>query len=435
MAKPLDLKTWVHQTALLKAVKSYPNIPYIFLIGGYGCGKSFSGVLAILDIYYEYNGSAIRVGVGGTSQTLLRKTLLADLFKTLKEAGIKYGHNKQEHTFTIGTVEYVYISTADPDTIFAYNFNIFICDEIDELPQEKAIESFTAIQERTRVDLPPSSSYPEGRPPYAIYMTTAQGLKGTYRIIMDLEEKKISYIKIRGLTKDNKALSPSYIKRLYALYTPIEAEAFLEGKFVNLYTGRVYPEFNDIIHINMPFPLKDGETIYVGQDLNSGFSKAAVFVERGSCSNSCIFGIAEYSFNVVADAPRILRANYPSQHIVWLPDASAKEVMQGYMAEIAEANIDMVMRTINPSVTERILVVNKLFRTGGLKLFRSMKAYSLGLKTRQFDDDGHPSKGKGALAPDHICDAAEYALWYIVQISKYFTEFCDALRIGQKHAA
>lgn len=427
----MDLTTWEHQEALITAAKKYPSIPYIFLIGGYGCGKSFSGVLAILDIYFEYNGQVLTVGVGGTSQTLLRKTLLADLFKTLKEAGIKYKHNKQEHTFSIGTVEYVYISTADPDTIFAYNFSIFICDELDELPQEKAIESFKAIQERTRVECPPSVSHPNGREPYAIYMTTAQGLKGTYRIIMDLDEKKIPYVKIRGLTKNNKALSKTYVDRLYALYTEAEAEAFLEGKFVNLYTGRVYPEYNDMIHINMTFPLKDGETIYVGQDLNSGFSKAAVFVERGNC----IFGIAEYSFNVVADAPRILRASFPSQHIVWLPDASAKEVMQGYMSEVAEADIELILRNVNPSVTERILVVNKLFRTGRLKLFRGMKQYSLGLKTRQFDDDGRPSKGKGSLAPDHICDAAEYALWYIVQMSTRLKDFCDALRIGRSNAA
>jgi len=421
----LDLDTWIHQSAFINASKQYTSVPYIFLIGGYGCGKSFSGVLAILSIYKEYNGLNIRVGVGGTSQTLLRKTLLADLFKVLKESGIKYSHNKQEHTFMIGSVEYVYISMADPDAIFAYNFNIFIGDELDELPQEKAMESFTAVQERTRITLPPSPTYPEGREPFAMYMTTAQGLKGTYRIIEDLKEAKISYIKIRGQTKDNLSLSKTYVDRLYALYTPIEAEAFLEGKFVNLYTGRVYGEYNDILHTYMPFPLKDGETIYVGQDLNSGFSKGAVFLERGDC----IYGIAEYSFNSVADAPRILRNSFPSQRIIWLPDASAKEIMNGYRTEIEEMGIELIMRSVNPSVTERILVVNKLFRTGKLKLFRGMKQYSIALKTRQFDDEGNPAKGKGPLAPDHICDAGEYALWHLVQVSQTLKELKDLLRV------
>jgi hypothetical protein len=420
----MDIMPNLHQAALVAAPIQYPQIPYFFLIGGYGCGKSFSGDLLILDLYRQYNGTDIVIGIGGTSQTLLRKTLLADLFRVLKLSGIRYKHNKQENIITIGTVTFIYISVSDPETVFAYNFSIFICDELDELPQEKAIAAFTAIQERCRVQCP------DGRSPYAVFMTTAQGLKGTYRIICDLDEKKIPYIKIRGLTKDNTALDKAYVDRLYSLYTPIEAEAFLEGKFVNLYTGRVYPEYNDIVHSYMPFPLKDGETIYIGQDLNSGFSKAAVFVERGEC----IFGVAEFSFNVVADAPRILRATFPSQHIVWLPDASAKEIMAGYMSEIAEAGIELVMRTMNPSVTERILVVNKLFRTGRLKLFTTMKQYSLGLKTRQFDDDGNPSKGKGALAPDHICDASEYALWYIIQASSFLRDFCDALRITKNAA-
>lgn len=419
MRNPLKLDANKHQSLVLKAPDAYPTVPYFFLMGGYGCGKSFTGVFVILQLYFKYNGYYCRIGIGGTSQTLLRKTLLADLFKVLKEAGIKYQHNKQEHTVYIGTVEFVYISMSDPDTIFAYNFCVFIGDELDELKQEIAIASFTAVQERTRIECP------DGHAPYAIFMTTAQGLKGTYRIIEDLREKKVPFILIRGLTKDNTTLAPDYVRRLYALYTPVEAEAFLEGKFVNLYTGRVYPEYNELLHIYQTFPVVDGEKIYVGQDFNSGFSKAAVFVERGSC----IFGIAEYSFNVVADAPRILRASFPSQQIVWLPDASAKEIMAGYREEIAQSNVELVLRTINPSVTERILVVNKLFRTGKLKLFQSMKMLSIALKTRQFDDNGEPYKGKGPLAPDHICDAAEYALWHIIQVSNSLRDLKDLLRL------
>lgn len=419
MKNPVKIDANKHQSLTLKAPHQFPNVPYFFLMGGYGCGKSFTGVLAILDIYYTYNGHYCRVGIGGTSQTLLRKTLIADLFKVLTEAGIKYKHNKQEHTIYIGTIEYVYISLSDPDTVFAYNFCIFIGDELDELKQETAIASFKAVQERTRIVCP------DGHPPYAIFMTTAQGLKGTYRIIEDLKDKKISHVVIRGLTKDNTTLAPQYVKRLYALYTDVEAEAFLEGKFVNLYTGRVYPEYNELLHLYQAFPVKDGEKVYVGQDFNSGFSKAAVFVERGNT----IFGIAEYSFNVVADAPRILRADFPSQQIIWLPDASAKEIMAGYKEEIANAGIELFQRSVNPSVTERILVVNKLFRTGRLKLFGTMKQLGIALKTRQFDDNGEPYKGKGPLAPDHICDATEYALWHIIQVSTMLKDLKDLLRL------
>ena len=421
----MDIEGFVHQEAVVTAIEDYPNIPYIFLIGGYGCGKSFSGVLAILTVYNLFNGHFARVGIGGASQTLLRKTLLSDLFKVLNESGIKYYHNKQEHTIQIGTVEFIYISTADPDDIFAYNFCCFICDELDELPQEKSIEAFKAIQERTRIVCP------DGRPPFSLFMTTAQGLKGTYRIIEDLKEQGTPHIVIRGLTKNNTTLSPEYVSRLYSIYSPLEAEAFLEGKFVNLYTGRVYPDYNDSLHTYMPFDIKDGETIYVGQDLNSGFSKGIVFVVRGKN----IFCVAEFSFNSVGDAPRILRHSYPSQRILWLPDASAKEIMLGYKEEMTQYNIELIQRSINPSVTERLLVVNKLFRLGYLKVFTGVKQYRMALKTRQFDKDGNPSKGKGPLSPDHYCDAGEYALWHIIFHTVLMKDFCDTLRLHEKGRA
>lgn len=398
---------------------------YFFLIGGYGCGKSFTDVLLILYLYQRFDGQYARIGIGGPSQTLLRKTMLSDLFKVLIEANIPFSHNKQEHTIMLGTVEFVYISTSDPDAVYAYNFCVFICDELDELQQEKAIAVNTAIQERTRIVCP------DGTPPFVVYTTTAQGLKGTYRVIEQLKESKTPHIIVRGLTKNNTTLSKEYVKRLYSLYTAIEAEAFLEGKFVNLYTGRVYGDYNDTIHRYMAFPLNDGETVYVGQDLNSGFSKAVVFVVRGKN----IFGVAEFSFNSVGDAPRILRNSFPLQHILWLPDASAKEIMMGYKDEMNEYNIELVMRSVNPSVTERILVVNKAFRLGYLKLFVGLKQYSLALKTRQFDKDGRPSKGKGPTAPDHFCDGAEYALWYIIWHSKYMKDFIEALRLRENVAA
>jgi hypothetical protein len=415
----MKLEGFIHQSALISAIERYPEISFTFLIGGYGCGKSFSGVLIILYIYNLFNGSYARVGIGGTSQTLLRKTLLSDLFKVLNESGIKYYHNKQEHTIMLGTVEFIYISISDPDDIYAYNFCVFICDELDELPQERAVESFKAIQERTRI------VGPNGRVPFSIFMTTAQGLKGTYRIIESLKEDKIPHIVIRGLTKNNTTLSPEYVNRLYSIYSPLEAEAFLEGKFVNLYTGRVYPDYNESLHRYMPFEIKEDDVIYVGQDLNSGFSKAIVYVVRGKN----IFCVAEFSFNSVGDAPRILRSTYPSQRILWLPDASAKEIMLGYREEIAQSNIELISRTLNPSVTERILVVNKLFRLGFLFVFGTVKNYNMALKTRQFDKDGNPAKGKGPLAHDHYCDAAEYALWYIVFHQTFLKDFVETLRL------
>lgn len=420
----MDLQTFRHQSLLLSAPFEYSDIAYHFLIGGYGCGKSFSGVLLILKLYYMYNGKNVIFGLGGTSQTLLRKTLLADLFKTLESGGIGYSHNKLEHIVTIGTVQFIYIGTASPDQIYAYNFSGFICDELDELPQDKAIEAFSAIQERTRVVLP------DGRNPFSIFVTTAQGLRGTFRIITDMKDRGVPYIKIRGMTKDNTSLSPDYVARLYDLYTENERSAFLEGNFVDLYTGRVYPEYREDQHLIAPFAIKPNEPIFVGQDLNSGFSKGIAFIIRGDR----LFAIKEYSFAAIGNAPQLLRNDFPMNEIFWYPDASAKEIMMGYQKEILSVGIKLRMGTINPSITERIFTVNKLFLMNRLSIFNTLKQYPIALKTRQFNKQGDPEKGQGISAPDHICDSAEYVVWRIISSNPAFRDLFEVLKHGKINA-
>lgn len=417
----MDLQTFRHQSLLLAAPDKFPDISYHFLIGGYGCGKSFSGVLLILKLYYMYNGKNVIFGLGGTSQTLLRKTLLADLFKTLEQGGISYSHNKLEHIVTIGTVQFIYIGTASPEQIYAYNFSGFICDELDELPQDKAIEAFSAIQERTRVVLP------NGRNPFSIFVTTAQGLRGTYRILMDMKERGVPYVKVRGLTKDNTSLSPDYVNRLYSLYTENERSAFLEGNFVDLYTGRVYPEYAEQRHLIAPFEINPIEPIYVGQDLNSGFSKGIAFIVRGNR----LFAIKEYSFAAIGNAPRMLRNDFPMNEIYWYPDATAKEIMLGYTKEIQSMGIKLRMGTVNPSITERIFSVNKLFKMDRLAVFNTLKQFPMALKTRQFDKKGDPEKGQGINAPDHICDGTEYVIWRIISSNPAFRDLYEIILHGK----
>lgn len=414
----MDLRTFRHQSLLLSAPRQHPEIPYYFLIGGYGCGKSFSGVLTILDLYHRYNGKNVVFGIGGTSQTLLRKTLLTDLFKTLEAAGIQYSHNKLEHIVTIGTVQFIYIGTSSPEQIYAYNFSGFICDELDELPQDKAIEAFIAIQERTRVVLP------DGRDPFSVFMTTAQGLRGTYRIIGDLKDRGSKFIKIRGLTKNNTTLSKEYVNRLYSLYNENERRAFLEGEFVDLYTGRVYGEYREDEHMIEPIDIDSNEEIYIGQDLNSGFSKGIAFVLR----NNKLIPLKEYSFEQIGNAPRIIRNDFPMNDIYWYPDSSAKEIMTGYLKEIRSMGINLRMGTINPSVTERIFIVNKLFKIGRLHTTKNLKQWPMALKTRQFDKKGDPEKGQGQFAPDHMCDAAEYVIWRLVSSLPAFSDIYSLVR-------
>lgn len=398
----LIIEPFLHQRALLQAIDDYKDRSYFFLLGGYGAGKSFTGVLTILKFYNMFKGHEVTVGIGGTSQTLLRLTLLSDLFRVLNNAHIKYKHNKQEHVIDIGTVHFVYINCSNPDDIFAYNFTAFIFDELDELPQQTAVSAFKAVQERSRV------LCPDGRKSIFVGLTTAQGLKGCYQIVNMLREKRTPYVLVRGLTRNNLTLDPDYVKRLYDLYDKEEREAFLEGKFVNLTTGRVYKDFDERTCVYDPSEiLYNNEPVTVGQDLNSGFSKAVAIFEREGVYYVC----RDFSFNIVGDAPAELRSAFPFSQIDWWPDASSKEIMAGYQREISDAGIILHQSPVNPSVNERIMVINKLFKTGRMLVSKDCKELVMALKTRQFDMNGKPEKGKGPKDPDHVCDALEYGVW------------------------
>ena len=414
-----------HQEASINSIRMHPEIPFVFLIGGFGCGKSFTDVQLCLFLYHAYKHSKepITVGILGVTIKLLKQTVIADLEKAFDAGNITYRDNSQAGTITVGQVTFVYLAMQNPDDIYAFNFHCAICDEIDEVPSERVQKIVTAIQERCRVVMPAGKDMPS-RDPFIFFSTTAQGLGGTYQLIEYFKEKKLPYIKIRGRTQDNTNLAQSQLKLLRGLYTEDEARAYLDGEFVNLSTGRVYPEYDARKHAYMCFKVKPEETIYVGQDFNAGYNAAVEMVER----NGKIFVVNTHHWNYVGDAARQLRELYPTNRIVMIPDANGKEIMSGFVEEFEQYNVEIHWNNINPSVLERITGINKAFRFGNLYVFQDQKKLRLGLETRDFDDLGKPRKGKGPDALDHHCDAFEYGFWHIIHTIKGYDKILEAIK-------
>jgi hypothetical protein len=266
-------------------------------------------------------------------------------------------------------------------------------------------------------------------------MTTAQGYRGTYQIINDLKEKGIKYVLIRGHTADNLALPRAYVDRLYSIYNPVERMVFLEGAFANLTTGRVYYDYDeerDRLKI-APFDIQPEDEIHVGQDLNAGFSKGTAYVKR----DKTLYVVKCWSFANIGHAPKIMRRDFRANEIYWYPDASGNEVLAGYKAEMRDAEINLRVGTRNPSVVDRIFVMNKMFSLGKLKLFpgAATAPLSMALKVRQYNDNGDPEKGKGPESPDHWVDGAEYALWRLVRSDPEYFDIFAATRTGRAQQA
>jgi len=418
-----EMELWIHQEQLLQVPWAYRDLEYFFLIGGYGCGKTSGDVMLLISLCQKFYKTPITIGLGGTTITLLRKTLVAEFQRMLIMTGSAYSDNKQDNIMRVGAVEIVMVALDQPNLLYAYNFSIFIADELDELPQDKAQQAFTAIQERTRKTLP------DDRLPFSVFTTTAQGYSGTYAIVEMLKQLRQPHIIIRGETKANKALSAAYVKRLYSLYNENERLAYLEGRFVNLNTGRVYGDYDSARDSIDMFDMDSIQIVEIGQDLNTGFSKAVALTKRGGI----LYIVKTFSFAQIGSAPDIIRAAFPIQKVIWYPDASGKEIMTGYLEEIRSHDIDLRMGSVNPAVVERIFFVNKMFKTGRLKLFKkNCRDLDIALKTRQFDDLGKPEKGKGSTSPDHLCDALEYGIWRIVSGDRDYYDLWELSRTAKK---
>ena len=97
--------------------------------------------------------------------------------------------------------------------------------------------------------------------------------------------------------------------------------------------------------------------------------------------------------------------------------------MAGYAMEIRNAGLQLRIASRNPSILERIFIVNKLLKTRRLVICKSAKRIVEGLKLRQFDKLGKPEKGAGEDSPCHIDDSLEYVIWRIVMSDPDYKDF------------
>ena len=416
-----EIKLLKHQAQFISAIKIKQLTRYFFFCGGYRSGKSFTICQLIIWLASIYQGQDVFIGLGAPTISLIYKTFLLDLQIILKTNDIFYILNKQDNTLIIGTVKFFLIAIGFPVDIYGYTFNAFLCDEIDELPQHHGETAFTAIDERC------SRQFPDGRQPFCAFFSTVQGYKTVYKTVRNLIEKDIKYYLVRGLTKDNIYNHPTYYENRYKLYNELERMAFLEGKFVNLITGRVYPEFIEEKHVIEHFVILPTDEIYIGQDLNIGWSKAVAMIIR----ENKIYIINNWSFDNIGNAPIIIRNAYPENDIYLYPDSSGKMIMQGYKAEFEAVNIHVMQGVSNPSILTRIFYVNKLFKTNRLFLFKNNDKVAIDLKTRGFDKAGQPEKGGGEKDPSHLMDGLEYGIYRIIQSKPIFWDLKNAIKIKE----
>lgn len=340
--------------------------------------------------------------------------------KTLKEEGL----------FDVYDLEVEDVHEFYANGILVHNCSI--CDELDELPTDKAMAVVKALNDRTRQIIPGR------RPPFLTFGTTSQGLKGTYLTVDEFKKKDISHLIIRGATRDNIYLPKEFVDAMYKIYDEKETKCLLEGQFLAIDTGRVFPQYDKSKHY-LPYDLWDslpaGSTVFLAQDFNqgSGFNKAiAVYVHDGIA-----YVIKEYDFPDWTTAPKVFRNDFPNQLLYWIPDMTYSQNFRMIGRSLQSYNIRPVYKKQNPLVSDRNFAINACFHSGRLLVCKSCVDASDAFMHWQNDKrTGQPSKGKTAQSPDHYGDCLGYAMYHIICNVRDFKDIFDTTlnRLNKKRA-
>ena len=347
----------------------------------------------------------------------VEKSLKPTSIPSLKPAHLTAKTSNVVRRYTVYDIE-----VEDCHEFFANGVLVHNCafvDELDELDTQTAMAVVKSINDRCRQQV-------EGfRSPFMVYTTSSQGLKGTYQTVMHFKKSGIGYVLMRAETRMNTFLPKDYVDNMYAIYNEKERACLLEGKFVSIDSGLVFPDYNpeknkldtdlyeyarDTVIGYDKYGKEQRLTIYIGQDFNSFGNNAIAFC----IIKQAIIAIKDYEFPDIRRAPEVFRYDFPQNEIVWIPDMTYKEHFVEFKKELRLFKIKIAYRSCNPLVGDRNFACNKLFIAEHLFICPMCKETETTLLTWQKDPrTGLPTKGnKGA--PDHKGDCLGYVVHYLL---------------------
>ncbi|NMM21833.1 MAG: terminase [Rhodoferax sp.] len=383
------------------------------MVAGFGSGKTQAAILRTLKLKFQHPAQDVAYYL--PTYDLVRMIGYPRFSETLEAAGIKYLLNKSEHVINIADRGRIIFRTLDnPARIVGYEVADSIVDELDTLKQDDAEHAWRQIIARNR------QKKPDGSLNTVAVATTPEGFRFVYNQWAKKPEE--GYKLIRASTYSNaRNLPDGYIESLKRSYPPQLIASYLEGQFVNLVAGAVYPDFDRSMN-HTDEVIEPGEHLHIGLDFNVYNCTATIGVVRNGRPR--ILG----ELVKMRDTPHVvemIKSKYSTHKITIYPDASGQSnktvnatesdvrilQMAGFMVSVPNAN---------PFVKERVMAVNAL-------VCNSMRERTLLINTalaptvtehieqQVYDENGEPDKKAGK---DHACDALGYfihRLWPIVK--------------------
>lgn len=395
------------QYEFISAAEQFPA-----MVAGFGAGKTHAAVYRAIARKLQYPGQNVAYYL--PTYDLVRNIGFPRFSELLDGLKVFHKINKTDADVSIGKGgdwgRVIFRTMDTPERIIGYEVADSLVDELDTLPMEKAREVWNKILGRNRQKKPDRSLNT------VAVATTPEGFRFVYERWQRNPAR--GYRIIKASTHSNaKNLPAGYIESLRDRYPSNLLAAYLDGEFVNLTSGSVYPNFDRRRH-HTTEEVAENDALHIGMDFNVQHMAAVIFVMRDGAPHA----VLEYTD--VLDTPAmiaLIKSRHPGHKVFVYPDASGNNrksngASQSDIALLKQAGFTVCVNPANPAVKDRVLSVNKLLKVEGVGInVDTCPALVEGLEKQAYDKNGEPDKTAGL---DHVIDAAGYFIAYKFPIVK-----------------
>jgi len=410
-----------HQAEFLQSQSTHTG-----LIGGYGCGKSFGGILKTVVKKLKYPG--IPVAYYLPTYGLIKDIAFPRFAEIFDKLGIAYELKSGDHEFHTAFGRVILRSLSNPERIVGYEVGYSCVDETDILPAAQMTDAFSKIIARNRLKLP------NGDVNQTDIVGTPEGFKFAYDFLVRNTKGNRSIIK--GKTKDNPYLPEGYVDTLTEMYSEQQLAAYLNGEFVNLTSGNVYHRFSRTAN-HSSRTIKSTDVLHIGMDFNVTKMNAVVYVVdeiETDITVSNFNGVQSITSTIrkkvriktavdefvnaydTAEIIALIKQKFPGYKIIIYPDASGDNRKSSGRSDIdLLKSAGFVIRKLskNPFVKDRVNAMNLSFSDSNGNVYHYVNTdqcpnYTEALEKQTYKN-GEPDKTGGF---DHVNEAGGYFIYY-----------------------
>ena len=284
--------------------------PFPAFCGGLGSGKTAAAIARAMALKTQFKTCDIAYYL--PTYQLVEDIAFRRFPELCERKGWAYKINKQTKEISFPNSGRIIFRTMDnPQLIVGYEVAHSILDELDNLSIIKAREVWNKVIARNRQKCAIGNT--------VAVATTPEGFKFVYE--RWVKNKADGYVLFKAKTVENAHnLPPDYIKNLQNTYSTALLSAYLDGEFVNLTAGSVYPSFDRKANASYE-QIKDKEPLHIGMDFNVTNMSAVIHVLRNDVPH------AVQELTGLFDTPtiaRLIKERYKDAgHSIYIyPDAS-----------------------------------------------------------------------------------------------------------------